>query len=95
MARVLHIIHAQAVKDVGAIVDDLEALLETRWFSLDVAAANQEDLVTGGLDVGEVVLEGHLHVHTPAEHLLFCQAVLVDVLRVALKDVNRGQVATI
>lgn len=95
MARVLHIVHAQAVKDIGAVVDDLEALLETGRFPLDVTATNQEDLVTGGLDVGEVVLERHLHVYAPTEHLLACQAVLVDVFRVALKDVDRGQVAAI
>ena len=40
MARVLHIVHAEAIKDVGAVVDDLEALLKTGGLPLDITASN-------------------------------------------------------
>ena len=89
MARILHIVHAQAVKGIGSVVDDLEALLQGGWLSLDVAAANQEDLVARGLHVCKVVLEGLLNVHLSAEDLLLLDVVFVDVLGVALKNVNR------
>jgi len=80
VAGVLHVIHAEAVEQVCVVVHDLEALLEGGWLSLDVTAANKEDLVAGRLDVGEVVLEGRLHVDLSAEHLFGRQFELVDVL---------------
>lgn len=95
VACVLHVVHAQTVEHVRVVVDDLEALLQARWLPLDVTAANEEDLVAWGLDVREIVLERHLHVDGPAEDLLAGEVVLVDVLRVALEDVDRRQVAAI
>ena len=87
MARILHVVHAETIKHVRVIVDDLEAVLEGGWLSLDIATSNQEYLVTGRLNVGEVVLEGRLHVDGSAEHLLFLHVVLVDVFGVALEHV--------
>ena len=63
MARILHVVHAETIKHVRVIVDDLEAVLEGGWLSLDIATSNQEYLVAGRLNVGEVVLEGRLHVN--------------------------------
>jgi len=56
VARVLHVIHAEAIEHVRVVVHDLEALLEGGGLSLDITAANKEDLVAGRLDVGEDVL---------------------------------------
>ena len=86
--RVLHVVHPQAVENVRLVVHDLEALFQTRWLSLDVSATNQEYLVTWRLNVGEIVLETHLHVNLTPENLLSNQVVLVDVFRVAFEDVD-------
>ena len=95
MASILHIVHAQAVKGIGSVVDDLEALLEGGGLSLDIASADQEDLVARGLHIGEVVLEGLLNVHLAAEDLFLGDVVFVDVLGVALKNVDRLQVTSV
>ena len=92
---VLHVVHPQAVENVSLVVHDLEALFQTRWLSLDVSSANQEYLVAWRLNVREIVLETHLHVHLSPEYLLSNQVVLVDVFRVALEDVDGGQVAAV
>ena len=86
--RVLHVVHAQAVENVRLVVDDLEALLQTRWLSLDISATDQEYLVAWRLNVREIVLETHLHVHLTSKNLLSNQVVLVDVFRVAFQDVD-------
>ena len=70
MTGVLHVVHTQAVENVSLVVHDLEALFQTRWLSLDVAPANQEYLVAWRLNVREIVLETHLHVHLSPENLL-------------------------
>ena len=95
VASVLHVIHAEAIEDIRAVVDDLEALLETGGLPLNITASNEEDLVAWRLDVSEVVLETLLHVDGAAEDLLLHHVVLVDVLGVALQDVNRAQVAAV
>ena len=40
MARILHIIHAETIEHVRVIVDNLEAILEGGWLSLDIATSN-------------------------------------------------------
>ena len=40
MARILHVVHAETIKHVRVIVDDLEAVLEGGWLSLDIATSN-------------------------------------------------------
>ena len=62
MTGVLHVIHGDSVEHLGAVVDDLEALLQRCRFALDITSTNQEKLVTWGLDVGKVVLEALLHI---------------------------------
>ena len=88
MPGILHVVHSQAVKNVRLIVHNLEALFQTSWLSLDIAASNEEYLVAWRLDVGEVVLEGHLHVHLAPENLLLNQIILVNVFRVSFQDVD-------
>ena len=80
MTSILHIVHAEAVEDVGAVVDNLEAVLERGRLSLDIATADQEELVTGSLNVSEVVLEAHLDVDLASEDELLLNVVLVDEL---------------
>ena len=95
MTCVLHIVHAEAVEDVRAVVANLEAVLERGRLSLDIATADQEELVTGSLNVSKVVLEAHLDVDLASEDKLLLNVVLVDELRVTLKHVDRLQMATI
>lgn len=57
VTRVLHLVHGEAIEQVRVVVHDLVALLQRGGLSLDVATADQEDLVTRCLDVCEVVLE--------------------------------------
>ena len=95
MASILHIVHAKAVENVSAVVDNLEAVLERGRLSLDIATANQEELVAWSLNVSKIVLEAHLDVDLASEDELLLNVVLVDELRVTLQHVNRLQMATI
>ena len=91
VARVLHVVHVEAAEHVRVVIHDLEALLQRGRLALDISAADQENLIRWRLNVGEVVLELLLDVHLAAEDLLGRQLVLVDVLRVALQNVDRAQ----
>jgi len=62
MTSILHVVHAKAVEGIGTVVDDLKALLEGSWLSLDITSTDQENLIAWRLDVSEVVLEGLLSV---------------------------------
>ena len=95
VASILHIVHAKAVENVSAVVDNLEAVLERGRLSLDIATANQEELVAWSLNVSKIVLEAHLDVDLASEDELLLNVVLVDELRVTLQHVNRLQMATI
>lgn len=88
MTSILHVVHAKAVEGIGTVVDDLKALLEGSWLSLDITSTDQENLIAWRLDVSEVVLEGLLSVDRAAEDLLLGQVVLIDVFRVTLKHIN-------
>lgn len=89
VARVLHIVHEDAVEHVGVVLHDLIALFERGGLALNVATTDEEELVGRSLHVGEVVLEVLRDVDGAAEHLLLCQIVLVDSLGVALKHEDR------
>ena len=58
VSGVLQLVHCDAVKGGRPVVDDLVALLQRGRVLVDFASANQEQLIAGGLDVHEVVLEG-------------------------------------
>ena len=48
---VLHVVHAEAIEQVGVVVHDLIALLQRGWLSLNITTSDKEDLVTGGLHI--------------------------------------------
>ena len=78
VSRVLHIVHVHAVEGACSVVDDLEALFERCWLSLNVTSAHKEDLVSWGLHVCKVVLESVLNAHDSLEDLLGGQIILID-----------------
>ena len=65
------------------------ALFERGRLALNVATADEEELVGRSLHISEIVLEVLRDVNRAAEHLLLCQIVLVYSLRVALKHEDR------
>lgn len=89
MASVLHIVHKDAVEHVSVVFDNLVALLERGRLALNVATADEEELVGWSLHISEIVLEVLRDVDRAAEHLLLSQIVLVYSLRVALKHKDR------
>ena len=89
MASVLHIVHEDAVEHVSVVLDDLVALLERGRLALNVATADEEELIRGSLHISEIVLEVLRDVDRAAEHLFLSQIVLVNSLRVALKHEDR------
>lgn len=76
VARILHVIHLDAIENSSSVLDNLVALFESGWLALDVTTTYQEKLIGGSLHIGEVVLEVEGNVDCAAEHLLFNQVVL-------------------
>ena len=63
MAGVLHVVHAEAIKIVRVVIDNLETLFKRGRLPLDISASDQENLIARSLYVGEVVLKSCLNVH--------------------------------
>jgi len=80
MTSKLHLIKGNAVKVWCSIWDDLEALFQTCWFTLEITTTNKEDLVIDILAVCKVVSKIVRNVNTSLVYDFSCNIVLVNSL---------------
>ena len=86
MTPVLQLVTRDAIKNLFAVVNNLEALFKGWRLSGDVTTANQEQSVWLSLDVLEVVLKLAWNINTPFWDVARRHGICKHHFRVALKD---------